>query len=244
MNLKLYWFATICILPVELLSAQPTVRLPVPADAAVKGSTGLIAEIYRKDYDAAKSPAQKQALCKKLLEDGQKSSDDPTAKFALFQVARKIAIGIGDVDSALLAIEQSAAAFDFNPGEDKRRVFEELASTIKSPEDTYTLTRYIGRELNSRIKANDLAVAESLIAAGISAAKKSKDAELLKQWTRRQSSLDSRVAAWAAAEPASKYYRPTLGTQRPTSRRGNTTVSIRMTGSGGYQCSHLVMISL
>lgn len=114
-------------------------RLPVPAESALAEATKLVAEVYRKDYADAKTPAQKQALAKKLLADGEGTTDDPTARYALIELARKIAGNLADVDLAFKAIDAQARKFEIDVLAAKLQVVSDLASSVKDPGRCYDL---------------------------------------------------------------------------------------------------------
>jgi hypothetical protein len=212
------------LLTPHALVAQVPQRTAIPAEAAVAEAKKLIADVYKKDYENAKTPLERQALAKKLIEDAGKSQDDPAARFALLQVARKMSVAIGDVATAMQVVDETAAAFEVIPGDDKCEVFEELANQAKTAEDNSLLARYILLELEPLVAAENLATAQKLTQAGLLAAKKSKETDLIKQWTRRREQLETRIAASFAAETA----KTTLATS-PTDEQANRI-------AGEYAC--------
>ena len=202
MRIVVALLACSCFLSPALLFAQPAARIPVPGEQALADSTKLIADVYKTDYAQATTPALKQKLAKKLLDDAQVTKDDPVARYALLQVAKKIAIGIGDVETAMLVIEATAKSFAIDDVAQRRQLLEELAGQAKSSDDNYALTRYVARELVPLVKESKLPAAQALTEFGLATAKKAKDPDLLKQWSRRLESLKQQQQAWAKAEPA------------------------------------------
>ncbi len=182
--------------------AQSPPRAPIPSEGAVAEATKLIADVYKQDYEQAKTVAQKQKLAQKMLDDAQASKDDPSARYALLQVAKKIAIGIGDVETAILAIERSANVFDVDANSQRQQLFEDIAGQVKSADDNYALARYIGRETAALLQDNQLNAAQSLADLALATAKKAKDPDLVKQWSRRQTQLKERQLAWTKAQAA------------------------------------------
>src|SRR5688572_13933392 len=96
------------------LLAQPAKRLAVPDDAQLAAASKLVAEVYRPEFEAAKTAQAKQSLATKMLKDAEQTQDDPAAKFALLKTARRIASGIGNVDVALSAVDATNKAFELN----------------------------------------------------------------------------------------------------------------------------------
>src|SRR5262245_30713270 len=98
-----------------VLAAAPPARLPVPGEAEQKESADLIADLYKKDYAAAKTPEQVVALAKKLVAEGVGTKDDPAAKYVLLRTSRDLAAQHGELPLAFEAIDQLAATFEVDP---------------------------------------------------------------------------------------------------------------------------------
>src|SRR5690606_25330584 len=73
--------------------------LSVPDEAAQKQTVQLIANLYKGEYDAAKTPEQQSELAKKLFRVGVESMDDVSGRYVLFRLARDIAAGAGDAET-------------------------------------------------------------------------------------------------------------------------------------------------
>ncbi len=81
-------------------------KRPLPNDAAQAESLSLVRDIYKDDWKAAKLPAQKEALVKKLVEAAGETTDDDTSRFVLLRVARDMAVQNGDVRTAIAVVDQ------------------------------------------------------------------------------------------------------------------------------------------
>src|SRR5688572_5851334 len=186
-----------------LFAAPAALAKPaVPPEAEVKAATVLIAEVYKKDYDAAKTPPQKQALAAKMLVDADKTTDDLTSAYALYQVAQKIAAGIGDVETAMQISERVASRFEVDQAEMERKLYVTLAPAVKTPLDHFNLTRYIGRTLPALVKERQFDDVAALLDLALDAARKSKDAELQKYWAWKGAQLKAQASAWTKADAA------------------------------------------
>lgn len=83
-----------------------TAKLPIP-DASLRAEAQkVVAEIYKGDYDKAKTSEQKIALAKKLIADGIATTDDPIGRFVLLRVGMDIAAQEGDAETTLGAIDE------------------------------------------------------------------------------------------------------------------------------------------
>ena len=80
----------------EISNPQPPIPnpslLPVPTDDARDATAKLVQDVYRSDYANAKSPAGKQALAKRILDDALKTRDNTTERYVLLSLAREVAI--------------------------------------------------------------------------------------------------------------------------------------------------------
>jgi hypothetical protein len=186
----------------SVTSAQSGKRFDVPEEATIQESTKAIVDVYKKEYEAAKTPQLKQSLAKKLIQDAEKTTDDSGAKYALLQVARKIATGIGDVDLAMQAVDATEHAFRVESGELRKDTITTLAPLAKSSFDHYTLTRYVGAVLEQVIRDDQYGVALELTDLALASAKKASDADLVKQWLRRQQTVRTKADAHAKVKDA------------------------------------------
>jgi hypothetical protein len=186
----------------SIASAQSGKRWDVPEAAVIQDSTKAIVDVYKTEYEAAKTPQLKQTLAKKLIQDAEKTTDDPAARYALLQVARKIATGIGDVDLAMQAVDATEQAFRVESGALRKDAITTLAPLAKSSFDHFTLTRYAGAVLEEVIRDDQYDVALELTDLAIASAKKASDPDLVKQWLRRQQAVKAKADAHAKVKDA------------------------------------------
>ncbi|MCY2930311.1 MAG: discoidin domain-containing protein [Planctomycetota bacterium] len=92
--------------------ASAPARAPVPAAAALKEATKLANEVFRADLAKAKTPPDRAALGKKLLQAGLDEQKDPAGRFTLLGLAGDLAAQGSDVDTALAAAEEQIRCFD------------------------------------------------------------------------------------------------------------------------------------
>lgn len=189
-------------LPTMVWSQESAARLPAPREADLTAAKKVVADVYKSDYEAAKTPIARQALAKKLLLDGLNTSDDAVSKFALLQIARKIAAQAGDVDLAYQAADATALSFRVPAAPLKAEVLTDAAETLRAPQDLYFFGRYADRLLPELRSVAAWEGAIELAKLAESAAKKNRDADLGKVWKDRQAELTQLKQAYAAALPA------------------------------------------
>ena len=86
-------------------------RRPVPDAAAQQKATSLIKDIFKDDFDAAKTSAKKLELAKKLIQQAEESQNEPASQYVLLTEGRDLAVAAGEMPLALLAIDKTAEVF-------------------------------------------------------------------------------------------------------------------------------------
>lgn len=193
--------ALILIAP-HALRAQPAQRAPVPDDVQLKEAKKLVAEAYRRDYEAAKTPLQKRAFAKKLLDDAAKTSDDPAARYAMLLTAKNIATNLSDIDFAMQSAQQIAQFYTVDDAATRLELLTEIGGALKAGQDVLPFMRHARRTLSTLIKANDYETAAKLAELAVTVSTKSRDPDLKTEWLRRQQETAWRTSAYAALAPA------------------------------------------
>ena len=95
-----------------LLMAFATVSndlLPVPAGEELAKAEKTVQEVFGKDLAAAKKPADKVAVARRMIETAEGSS--PAEKHVLLTQARELAIAAGDAAAGIRAVEELVSGF-------------------------------------------------------------------------------------------------------------------------------------
>jgi hypothetical protein len=122
------------------LPAPPKVeRAAVPDAARQRDAEKSIRDLYKADY-AKKAPADRQILARTLLFQGDRSADDPAARWVLYKEAQELAAQHGDVDTALKAVDAQSKAFVMEPLPARLAVLTSAGKAAKTPADYATLT--------------------------------------------------------------------------------------------------------
>jgi formylglycine-generating enzyme required for sulfatase activity len=110
---------------------QEVARLPLPSQAAQDQAMKTARDIYKADYDRAKTPAEKQALARKLLEQATSSELQGAERFVVLGLARDVAARGDDLELAFEAINRMAAAYDIEPLAMKAETLAMIAKAAK-----------------------------------------------------------------------------------------------------------------
>jgi choice-of-anchor C domain-containing protein len=94
---------TVTFLPARSLSQEKGKKAPAPNAIALQKAEKLVKALFQKEY-AKEDPADLLALAADLLKEGEKTKDDPAARFVLFRESANLAARAGDVDAAFQAL--------------------------------------------------------------------------------------------------------------------------------------------
>jgi hypothetical protein len=98
--------------PKPPLATQGSLPKP-PAAAEVQAAVALIKEVFSKEYDAAKRPAERAKLAEKLL--AQEAKAETVERYALLEESLRLSVEGGNVKSAFSAADRMTAVFQQPP---------------------------------------------------------------------------------------------------------------------------------
>ena len=110
-------------------------RAPVPGEARQRTALDAVRAIYGDRFESLKTREERIALARELIEMGQKTEDDAAGRYALFDVARKVAVRSGDLETALAAVDQTARHFAIDAWKARVDVVRAVAETRQQGAD-------------------------------------------------------------------------------------------------------------
>ena len=149
-------------------------RAAVPDTAKQKEAEKLVRDLFKQEY-AKKSPTDRKALARQLLDQAAKSVDDPAGCWVLCREAEDVALQIGDVEAAVRAAERRAEMFDIDVLPSRGAVLTAAAKTVKSPEDAGTLAEALLKHVDELVRADQYEPADKSATAAVAHAKKAND---------------------------------------------------------------------
>ena len=150
----------------------------VPDPQARTQAAAAADKILKTKLTQAKTPQQKTDLINEITKMAGETNDDPALKYALFDRARMIAIGLGDVRLTMSVIDQTGRYFNL----DMKAKADALGSLQIKPDQLDGLMEWI----NQAIRADDYVTARRLVAMGV----RYKD----KRFTEKMSAINAIVA--------------------------------------------------
>ncbi len=189
----------------NLAPATPPVSTGLPAvpDAgAQEQANKLLRQLFGAEIDAARTPQAKVELARKLLQQGIDSRDDPAGRYVLLTKAKELAIAVGDPALAMQAVDEITRSFRIDGTALSVEALTALSKLSLNPNLSKALAEATAAALDGAIAADKFEAAKPLVTIGVAASKKTKDAELIRQWLARGKDLDELQAAYEAVKDA------------------------------------------
>jgi len=185
-----------------IAAEAPGAEQPVPPAADQEQARKLIREVHKPEYDAAKTPAQRSALAKKMLGEAAKSGDDPAGCYVLYCTARDVAVQAGDVETALAAVDQLAAVFKVDALPMKEEVLQSLGKPPATPEQLVLVAEQAFVLVEEAVAADNYEAAGRLGDLALAAARRTRNVEAVRQITARNTQVAAMAREYAQVKEA------------------------------------------
>ena len=209
--------AFLVVMRVLSLSAYADDRkLTIPSDTALKQKVVLVSEVYKPDYEAAKKPADRIELAKKMILDGDATTDDPVGKFVLYRIARDIAAQQGDLATALDAIERIDEKYEIEKGKMQLEAATTAVKELKKSEEFRRAVLLLEPFIDVAINANQFDQAKAIAQLTSKCAKQSRDSETASRVETKLLEIQEIAIAFDKVKPSEpvSYTHLTLPTNR------------------------------
>lgn len=178
----------------------PAQRQPVPDQTAVQKALKMLDEVYKDDMAAAKTPEKKRSLAGRLLADAL-DAQVPAEQFALLQAARQWAVQAGDVSFALRAADAMMERFQVDAVAIKAEALEGLSKT-GSPASSLELADSAELLVQEALQQENYDLAVRLSRLGLNAARRTKNADLVKRLTAQNKEVEQAAKAYQKIQTA------------------------------------------
>ena len=218
------WVGILVLSGLPLFAQEAPKKASVPDATALAEATKLVKEIYGDEWASAKTPAEKQALAKKLLQKAKETNDDQPGRFVLFRLSRDIATQANDGETAFQAIDEMERSFQIDALEMKATVLNKLVGITKTLEQHKSLAERAITLLDGAVSKDAFAVVEQVGTLALDEAKKARDKTLIKQASERAAEIGELTKSYEAVKKAMAALEKT-----PDDTEANLTV-------GKYKC--------
>lgn len=217
-------------------AADHPVRLPVPAESTRQEAMKVVQELYRDRNATAKTPAEKQTLAKRLLEQARKTSGDEAGQFVLLSMASETAAKAADATTAMDAVDDLAKSYEVDGLDLKLSLLGKCAKQSHTPAEQKSIAEH-GRALAAQALAEDNA--EAALRAGelmLAAARKTRDAVLVKASSAAQARIKQVAAAAAEALKAKDALRENPDSPEANLALGRYLTAVKADWDQGLRC--------
>lgn len=178
----------------------PTVRPLPPTGELLASAMEQARKIYEGDFKTASKTPQKAVLAHKILETGKGTQSDPTARYVLIDLARKVFVQAGEVDDALAAARLLESEYEVSREELVTVTLEALESVQLAPEQRTELAKISADLAEVVAGAEEFERADKLAALALAAARKQRDGDLQKEIAQRRAQVGDLLKDWNAVK--------------------------------------------
>lgn len=164
-------------------------KQPIPDKAAHARSLALIEDIFKEDFQNAKTPEAKSKLAGLLLQQGRESKDDASNRYVLYIEALGMAAHGGDAALTLQAIEEINRDYIIDAPDLKARSLAIVAQNVPTKEAGKDLVDLLQPLVSEAIEADNYEAARKLAEVVEVAARKSKVVALVTAAKKRQDEI-------------------------------------------------------
>ena len=174
------WAVGMFLLAGPVPAQDPDSRLPVPSEEVRARARLTVKQLYAKEFSAAKTPADRVALSRKLTEEAEKAKDDPAGRYVLMESAQEQAIEAGDLELAVEAVDGLAEVYAVNALAMKEDLLRSAGRATKDPAQFAMIADRAVGLIEEAVAEDDYDRAVRFGNLAMAAAKRAKDVKLLK----------------------------------------------------------------
>ncbi len=199
-------------------------RRPIPDALAQRTGKKILAELYKDEYDRARTPQQKHELVAKLLAKSEEIQADAVGYYLILNLAQEIAQSTGDVPSTLQAIDGITTHYQVDGVALQSKAIETLAKSLSSEAAAKSLLAECVKVINEALAKDEFELAERALESATTIAKRIDQQRDIQQLAEVKKIIDEAKQAYAQVPAA----RSTLAAD-PDNAEANTLV-------GRYLC--------
>ena len=205
LKLAVVWSALVVALSAAVGDLFAQQKAPVPDADSRQRVRKLAGSLYGDRFKQAKTAAGKTALAKEMIQAGLEAGDGSADQYVLLEIARDIAAGAGDADTALEAVAELAQRFDVQGGKLKAEALKAAARHASLPAQRKAVAEAAVAVIAELAAANQDEAALDLYELARATAQRARDYALVKK-------LAAQADALKEQQKAREQYRAALAT--------------------------------
>ena len=174
-------------------------HLPLPSKEAARTATAKVREIFSSDAAKASTPEAKAKLAGELIGHARET-EPPVEQYVLLDAARALAMEAGDVAVVMESLQMIAKRFAIDLPAARNDALEDLA-TKAPPTSLAQVADLLLDAASERVGEGDVAQAEDMVEAAVTAARRGKDRDRQKKALDRLAEIRERRKVLARAKP-------------------------------------------
>ena len=170
-------------------------KAPVPDAGSQQRVRNLAGSLYGDRFKEARTAADKTALAKEMIRAGLEAGDGSADQYVLLEIARDIAAGAGDAETALAAVAELAQRFDVQGPKLKAEALKRAARGASFPAERKAVAEAALAVIAELAAADQYEAALDLCEAARATAQRARDYPLVKKLASQADELKGRRKA-------------------------------------------------
>jgi hypothetical protein len=182
--------------------AGQTKRLPVPNESAQREAKRVIAEIYKAEYEKAKTSEQKAKLAQKLIDAALETVDDPAGQYSLLKIAIDVALNAANIEIAFASIHELNQRYQIDALATKVNAVTKASKIARRRDDLKELSKKISLLLGEIVAEDRYDLGDQLGKVAVTTARKTEDSNLLEQVLGQVDDIEQQKSSFAKIKVA------------------------------------------
>jgi hypothetical protein len=176
--------------------------LQVPTGEKLVAAVEEARKIYEPRFKQATKSAAKAALAKEIQTAAESTSSDPVARYALFDLSRKVNVQAGEVQRAIALAKRLEQEYEIAPQEIVVATVEALDDATLTSEQRSEFVKTAADLADAALSADLYERADKLAAAAVKSSGRLRDANLRKEISERRAAIARALKGWNAVQPS------------------------------------------
>jgi len=185
--------------PPALASPDVTKRYPVPDVAKQREAERVVRDAFKSEY-AKKSPSDRKAFSRMLLDYASRSADDAASLWVLYREALEMSVQGCDAACLSEAVEGTARYFDVDAMPMKSAALASAGKNARTPEEFAGVTAQLLGLVDEFIRADQYEAAEKAVGSAVQFARATKITDLIGKATVRQKEVSEAKSLYASSK--------------------------------------------
>ncbi|HTN74005.1 MAG TPA: DUF1559 domain-containing protein [Pirellulaceae bacterium] len=177
-------------------------RRPLPDALAQQAGKKVLAELYRADYERARTQPQQLELAKQLLDKSEELQADAVGQYLLLNLVQDLGLKAGDVTVTMQAIDELTRQYQVDGSASKFKALEALGKSLRNVAEFQLFLQECHTVLNSALANSDFDLADKTLEIATAAAKRANRTNEINQLVEAKKLVEEARTAYTAVPAA------------------------------------------